>query len=209
MKLFLYSCYVLAPAHREELHRLTGKAPRQIAFAAIENALDVEKDWQEWIGDSRNAIALDPAQVEVVDLRKWRGNRNGLRALLASKDVIWISGGNGFYLRWILKESGADEIIRELVAQGTVYAGWSAGAVLAGPTLQHYDLVEDLTVVPEVYYDALNLTDIAVCPHMDLPEFADGMKQVEEQLRQAGIRTAPLTDAMALMIDGDKQQILQ
>jgi peptidase E len=81
--------------------------------------------------------------------------------------------------------------------------------VLAGPTLQYYDLVEDLTVVPAVYYDALNLTDTAVCPHMDLPEFAGGMQQVEQRLRQAGIRTAPLTDAMALMIDGDKQQILQ
>ena len=143
MRLFLYSCYVLAPAHREALHRLVGKAPQDITFAAIENALDVEQDWQAWIGDSRNAIALDPAQVEVVDLRSWRGNRDGLRALLAGKDVIWVSGGNGFYLRWILKESGADEIMRELVAQGTVYAGWSAGAVLAGPTLQYYDLVED------------------------------------------------------------------
>jgi dipeptidase E len=147
--------------------------------------------------------------VEVVDLRSWLGNRDGLCALLAGKDVIWVSGGNGFYLRWILKESGADEIIRELVAQGTVYAGWSAGAVLAGPTLQFYDLVEDLSVVPQVYYDALNLTDIAVCPHMDLSEFAAGMEQVEELLRQAGIRTAPLTDAMALMIDGDEKEILQ
>ena len=63
--------------------------------------------------------------------------------------------------------------------------------------------------MPQVYYDALHLTDIAVCPHMDLPEFADGMAQVEQQLRQAGMRTAPLTDAMALMIDGDEQQILQ
>lgn len=209
MRLFLYSCYVLAPAHREVLHRLARKAPQEITFAAIENALDVEQDWQSWIGDSRNAIALDPAQVEVVDLRAWRGNRDGLHALLAGKDVIWVCGGNGFYLRWILKESGADEIIRELVAQGTVYAGWSAGAVLAGPTLQYYDLVEDLTVVPEVYHDALNLTDTAVCPHMDLPEFADGMQQVEQHLRQAGIRTTPLTDAMALMIDGDRQQNLQ
>jgi dipeptidase E len=208
VKLFLYSCYMLAPAHREALHRLVGKPAEEITFAAIENALDVEQDTQGWISDSRNAIAVHPAQIEVVDLRKWRTERAGLRELLASKDVIWLYGGNGFYLRWILKESGADEIIRELIAQGTVYAGWSAGAVLAGPTLQYFELVEDLTVVPEVHYDALNLTDVAVCPHMDLPEFADGMAQVERQLRQAGIRTAPLTEAMALMIDGNVQQIM-
>ena len=208
MKLFLYSCYVLAPAHRDALHRLVGKAPEEITFAAIENALDVEQDTEAWISESRNAIALDPAQVEVVDLRNWRTDRAGLHQLLASKDVIWVCGGNGFYLRWILKESGADAIIRQLVAQGTVYAGWSAGAVLAGPTLQYYDIVEDLTVVPQVYYDALNLTDVAVCPHMDLEQFAAGMKEVEEKLRQIGIRTAPLTDAMALVIEGDVHERL-
>jgi dipeptidase E len=208
MKLFLYSCYQIAPAHRDALHRLVGKPPQDITFAAIENALDVEQDTQAWIGDSRNAIAIHPAQIEVVDLRNWRNNRAGLHELLASKDVIWLCGGNGFYLRWMLKDTGADAIIRDLVANGTVYAGWSAGAVLAGPTLQHYEIVEDLTVVPEVYYDALNLTDIAVCPHMDLPEFAAGMAQVEQQLRQSGFRTAPLTDAQALMINEDGQEII-
>lgn len=205
MKLFLYSCYLLAPAHRDALHRLVGKPPEEITFAAIENALDVEQDTEGWISDSRNAIAVHPAQIEVVDLRNWRADRAGLRELLASKDVIWVCGGNGFYLRWILKESGADAIIRELVAEGTVYAGWSAGAVLAGPTLQYFDRVEDLSVVPQVYYDALQLTDIAVCPHMDLAEFAAGMQEVEAKLRQAGVRTAPLTEAMALVIDGEAE----
>lgn len=208
MKLFLYSRWLLAPAHRAALHRLVGKLPHDITFAAIENALDVEQDAQGWVGDSRNAIALDPAQVEVVDLRNWRRDRAGLRRLLAAKDVIWLCGGNGFYLRWLLKETGADAIIRDLVGQGTVYAGWSAGAVLAGPTLQHFEIVEDLSVVPEVFYDALTLTDIAVCPHMDLPAFAGGMAEVERRLRASGYRTAPLTEAQALQIDGGKEQLL-
>ena len=55
-------------------------------------------------------------------------------------DAIWISGGNGYYLRWILKETGTDTFIRELLKKGVVYSGWSAGACIAGPTLKYAKL---------------------------------------------------------------------
>jgi dipeptidase E len=208
MKLFLYSSYLLSTEHRDALHRLVGKAPKDITFAAIENATDVEQDARDWISDSRNSIAIQDAQVEVIDLRQWRDNRTGLRAKLVSKDVIWVCGGNGFYLRWILKETGADEIIRDLVHNGTVYAGWSAGAIIAGPTLRYFDSIEDLTVTPEVFFDALNLTNIVVVPHIDVEEFAEGMKQINQQLRQAGFRTVPLMEAQALVAQENEQQVI-
>lgn len=110
-------------------------------------------------------------------------------------------------MRWILKETGADEIIRDLIGKGTVYAGWSAGAIVAGPTLRYFDSVEDLTVVPEVFFDALNLTNIMVIPHIDLEEFAEGMKQIQQQLRQAGFRTAPLTEAQALIVQESEHHV--
>jgi dipeptidase E len=208
MKLFLYSSYLLSPEHRDALHRLVGKPPEDIRFAAIENAVDAQDGATEWVQDSRNALAGNPAQIEVIDLRQWRGDRPGLRAKLAGKDVIWLCGGNTFYLRWILKETGADEIIRELVGSGVVYAGWSAGAVVAGPTLRCFEAVEDLAVVPEAVFDGLDLTDIVVVPHMDLEEFAAGMQRIEQQLRQEGFRTAPLVEAQALVVQPGEHQII-
>jgi len=209
MKLFLYSSYLLSTAHRDALHRLVGKPPKDITFAAIEHATDVDPDAGDWISDSRNAIALQSEQIEVIDLQQWKDNLTGLRAKLARKDVLWMCGGNAFYLRWILKVTGADAIIRDLVGKGTVYAGWSAGAIIAGPTLRSFDSVEDLTVVPEVFFDALNLTNVVVVPHMDVQEFAEGMRQIDQQLRQAGFRTAPLTEAQALIVQENKQQIIE
>ena len=208
MKLFLYSSHDLSSEHRAALHRLVGKPPEEIRFAAIENAVDAQDDATEWVQDSRNAIAIDPAQIEVVDLRQWAGDRTGLQAKLASKDVIWVCGGNTFYLRWILKETGADEIIRGLVGSGVVYAGWSAGAIVAGPTLRHFEAVEDMAVVPEAVFDGLNLTDLVVVPHLDLAEFAAGMQRIEQQLRQEGFRTVPLVEAQALIVQTGQHQIL-
>jgi len=208
MKLFLYSSYLMSTEHSVALSNLVGKEPKDITFAAIDNATDVEQDAKDWVNESKDSLKVQGAQVEVVDLRQWQDNRIGLHEKLASKDVIWVCGGNGFYLRWILKETGADDIIRDLVGKGTVYAGWSAGAVMAGPTLQYFDSVEDLTVVPEVFFDALNLTNVVAIPHMDLREFAEGMKKIHQQLRQAGFATAPLTEAQALIIHGDEQQVI-
>jgi dipeptidase E len=205
VRLFLYSCYLLAPRHRAALARLVGKEPGAVTYAAITNALDVEESAEEWLGQTLASLG-DASQVEVVDLRQHRGD--DLRARLGGKDVVWLCGGNGFYLRWLLRESGADEAIRPLVAEGTVYAGWSAGAVLAGPTLRHFELVEDLTAVPEVVDPGLGLTELVVLPHMDLDEFAGGMRRVGERLRPEGFRTVELTDAQALVVDGARRLLL-
>jgi dipeptidase E len=206
MKLFLYSSYLISAEHSTALSRLVGKAPKDITIAAIDNATDVIGD-TEWVAESRGSLAQQGSQVEVVDLRNWLDNHAGLREKLASKDVIWVCGGHGFYLRWILKATGADAIIKALVEQGTVYAGWSAGAVLAGPTLQYFDRFDDPKDAPEALWDGLALTTTVVLPHMDLGEFAEGMKQINQQLKQAGFTTAPLTEAQALIIDGDTQQV--
>jgi dipeptidase E len=207
MKLFLYSAYVIADEHNAALARLVGKAPQDITMAAITNSLDVYDD-NDWLGETLASLSRQGAQVEVVDLREWRGNRAGLREKLASKDVIWLCGGHTYYLRWILKDSGADEMIRELVRQGTVYAGWSAGAGMAGPTLRFFDYFDDPNDAPEAIYEGLGLTNVVVVPHTDLPDFAEGMKLINQQLQEAGYRTVPLTDAEAIMIDGDEETLL-
>src|SRR5262245_40562172 len=208
MKLFLYSSYLISSEHCQVLCQLTGKAPDEITFAAIDNAADVFPDSETWVGESRDALKSQGSQVEVVDLRSWRDKRVGLHEKLASKDVIWLCGGHGYYLRWLLRESGADNIIKTLVRQGKVYAGWSAGAVMAGPSLQYFDIFDDPKDAPEMIWDGLGLTDIVVIPHMDLKEFEEGMKKINEQFKQDGFATAPLREDQALLINGTEQRVI-
>lgn len=99
MKMLLYSSYLISAEHNAALGGLVGKDPRDITIAAIANATDVVPDAEWWVTESRDALTRDGAQMEVVDLREWRGDRDGLRAKLASKDVIWLCGGHTYYLR--------------------------------------------------------------------------------------------------------------
>ena len=52
-------------------------------------------------------------------------------------DVIYISGGNTFGTMKRIRESGLDQVILDLVRNGTTYIGGSAGAHIATADLSH------------------------------------------------------------------------
>ena len=207
MKLFLYSL-ALSTEQAGELSSLVGKDPKDISFALIENAADVVSNAHDWLGGFRDMLRINGFQLDVIDLRRWQGQQDALREKLSNKDVIWLGGGNTFYLRWILRTTGADEIIRECVNNGKVYAGWSAGAVIAGPTLEYFDTMDDTEESPEVIWEGLNLTDVVVVPHLDNKEFAEDACFANEQLQAAGYHTIFIGDHQVFVVNGDEQKIV-
>lgn len=178
-----------------------------IRLALIENAADVEAGNKEWMYQNRLAIMSHGFQVDFVDLNEYR-HGVGLRQRLAGCDAIWIGGGNTFYLRWILRETEADEMIKDLVGRGKVYGGGSAGAVVAGPTLMHFEVADSPDEAPEVIRRGLELTDVVVVPHWAREDYGPIMKSVERSLKQDGYRTVHVTDDQAVVIDGTSFKIL-
>jgi len=86
-------------------------------------------------------VGLEP---EEVGLRDYFRNSAVLREALAGFDTVSVRGGNVFILRRALRQSGADELIKELLASdAVVYAGYSAGPCMPGPTLRGIGGFED------------------------------------------------------------------
>lgn len=206
-KLFLYSL-ALSPVQAGHLTRLIGKAPEDITFALIENAADVIPNSNEWLGGFRNMLESNGYQLERFDLRDWKNQKDNLRQQLLSKDVIWLGGGNTFYLRWILKDTGVDKVIQDFVRKGKVYAGWSAGAVVAGPTLKYFESMDDTEQSPEMIFEGMHLTNTVVVPHLDNKEFAEDALIANSNLLHDGYQTITLRDNQVLLIDGGKFQVI-
>jgi|CXWK01.1.fsa_nt_gi dipeptidase E len=208
MKLLL-SSFNTSPSQDAALEAMVGKPLSELKIAYIENAHDIYNDEASLI-EGREALRAKGWNIELVDLREWRNSqdREALRQKLASKDVFLFAGGNPFYLRWLMKATGADEIITELVKQGKVYAGASAGGVVAGPTLRFFDNQDDPNEAEEIIWDGLNLTHIVLVPHIDNEEFGEGCRQAGEALKAAGYTTQPITDAQALLINGDHAEVI-
>jgi dipeptidase E len=207
MKLFLASL-AINDQQAVELAKLVGKDQKDIKLILIENAADGEEGPKEWVAQNREMIQSHEFEVEIVDLRQYRGKPDELKEKLASADVIWCGGGNTYYLRWLLKETGADKIISEHVKQGKVYGGGSAGAIVAGPTLKHFDAADDTDAAPELIMDGLHFTDSVIVPHMDNAKFASIIHGINDKLKADGYKTVPLGDAQALAVDGNTQKVL-
>jgi dipeptidase E len=211
VKLFLTSLWLL-PAFCEPFAELVGKPLDQIRVALIENGADDEPGEEpKWVKKARASLTDVGVTVTQVDLRKYTGRNNNhdeLKALLADHDVIWVGGGNTFYLNWILRDSGAAEIITELVNNGKVYAGGSAGSIVAGPTVRGFEDADDASFAPELVPDGMHFTDIVVVPHWGRSDYGAVMQNINDQLVSKGYKTQPLTDREVLLIDGAELRVI-
>ncbi|HZB72411.1 MAG TPA: Type 1 glutamine amidotransferase-like domain-containing protein [Acidimicrobiales bacterium] len=144
--------------------------------------------------------------VDEVDLRD-AGAADGL----AGYDVVWVRGGNTFALRAALARSGADEVVRRLLAEDRlVYAGYSAGACVLAPSLRGLEAVaETYGHEVAVVWEGLGVLDHAIVPHVDSPGHveSEACTTVAERYRAEGVPHVALRDGQVLVVDGDTSNV--
>jgi len=149
--------------------------------------------------------SLGMATAEL-DLRDYFGNAPALQEKLAEFDLVWATGGNAFVLRRAMKQSGFDDVITDMLDRDEiVYGGFSAGAVVAAPSLRGIDLMDDVDVVPPGYdpepvWDGLGLIDYSIIPHFRSPhpESAAAERAVRH-LSNRGTRYRALRDGEVII----------
>ena len=202
MKLFLSSLGVssdLEPA----FHNLIGLRRSELRLVHIENAADPLPAERHSFLDARRAeLSRLCGDYALIDLRDFIGAPDRLRSRLEDCDVIWVGGGNVFYLRHLFLEAGFDQIIRPLVGRGVVYGGGSAGAIIAGPTLTGYDVVDDPNLAPYLIHEGLGLVDFAPIPHWGHPTLQTALDGIRAGLEAGGAKAVPIRDGRAIIVEG-------
>lgn len=187
MKLYL-SSYKIGN-EEEKLKEMTKNGNRKVAY--INNALDFATDLER----KNNSDTLDKLdlerlgfKVDILDLRKFFGNKEGLKEKLDRYDVLWVRGGNTFVLAQAMKLSGFDEIIKRyyIEKKDVIYGGYSAGACIIGPTLKGIHLADNPDEKPygeehQTIWEGLHLIDYVIAPHYesDHPESEDINRSIE------------------------------
>ncbi len=182
---------------KEEILKILPKPANQTKVAHIITASKVEEDLS-YLEKENQIMKQVGLNVENVDLEG--KTENELRVLLKSRDVIYVQGGNSFYLLKHVRESGFDKVVKDLIKSGIVYVGVSAGSYITCPTIEmatwkHQDRnrvgLTDLT--------ALNLVPFLLSVHFK-PEYKDILK---EAITKTKYPVRVLTDDQALLIKDD------
>lgn len=207
MKLFLSS---LGPWSEDDasLGGLAGKPLGRVRVAYIENAHDVYDD-DESLEEGRASLNRDGYKYDLVDLRVWRRDRAGLAEYLKEFDVFLLSDGNPYYLRSLLKLTGADDVITERVHEGAIYAAAGGAAVMAGPTLRHFNDLDDPAQAEILVWEGLGLTDFVIAPHVDNVDFGEDCRRAGNLCAADGYTVHRLTDDQALLVNGRATQLLE
>lgn len=132
-------------------------------------------------------------------------------AAVQGAEAIAVGGGNTFYMLHKMYEAGIMEAIRERVAEGMSYMGWSAGSNAACPTLK---TTNDMPIAEPESFDALGLVPFQINPHYtdaQLPKHqgetrADRIAEFVEanpEMLVVGLR-----EGSALRVEGDSMELL-
>ena len=100
---------------------------------------------------------------------------------LLEAEIIFISGGNTFYLLQELKKKNLISYLKERIGKGLIYIGESAGSVITAPNIEYASVMDDKTLAEELDdYTGLNLVDFYVVPHFEEEPFVESSRKIVE-----------------------------
>jgi dipeptidase E len=207
MKLYLASTHVQFP---DELVSLVGKRTNDTVVTLIVNAFDnYPTDRREVhitnLTESIKQAGYEPVQL---DLRNYIGKTDALVSQLNETDLLWVSGGNIFYLRYLLRECGLDNTLQSLINGGMVYGGDSAGAAVMGHDLHGLDLLDDIDEAPEAIYEGLNITPFIILPHWGNERYQAEIANSKRELEKYNSEIVTISDDQVCIVDGATKKIL-
>ncbi|MDE1845935.1 MAG: Type 1 glutamine amidotransferase-like domain-containing protein [Candidatus Micrarchaeota archaeon] len=141
----------------------------------------------------------------LIDLRFLKGAK--LKKKLDEVDILFVGGGNTFYLLDMLRKSGFTKILPKLIKQGKGYIGSSAGSYVACPTIEAGTWKpnhSDRNFVGLKNLKALNLVPFLITAHFQekyRPIITDASSRTKYPI-------AALYDTQAVYVRGNKYKVL-
>lgn len=176
----------------------------KIKLVYITTAGKVSKD-RTYLEIDKELLRKEGYDFEELDIEG--KNESELRELLAEKDVVYVEGGNTFYLLKAVRESGFDTVIKELIEKGVVYIGASAGSYIACPTIEVSTWKR-----PGEEKERFGVTDLAgmnLVPFLIKAHYQPEQKELlKEKISQAKYPTRILCDGQAILVEGDNYTLV-
>ncbi len=183
----------------------TGKKPADIKMLFVPTAGNVYEDtW--WIDKDRDVLSQMGFHFIEADITSMTPEQ--LSRSTEGIDIVYVAGGNTFHLLDQLRKSGFDKVLTEFVDGGGLFAGASAGALIAGADIEPIKEIDEPEKAPGLTSTkALGFINIVPIPHSDMAERADSMEDIRKEYGSR-YELVFMDDDQAILVDGNDWKLI-
>ncbi|UPQ85112.1 Type 1 glutamine amidotransferase-like domain-containing protein [Ignavigranum ruoffiae] len=175
-RLFLTSSFIgTENQYRQYIEPILAK--KKVTF--VDTASKVE-EYKKYVDDARNWFKEHGYQITEVDFDC--KDREEIVGILNSTELLYISGGNSFFLLQSIEANKLKQVINERISSGMIYVGESAGAIITTPNIEYSAAMDDKHQAKKLKStNGLALITDYIVSHYGEPPFAESAQKVVNQ----------------------------
>lgn len=181
------------------------KKPKDLKLAFVPTAADPYKV-KPWFYGDKMKLKLMGFQMVDVDIKN--KTKEQLYEVLSTVDVIFVSGGNTYYLLEKAQASGFLEVVHTLIERGVIYIGSSAGSALACSTIEYIEDFDDRSIAHLTSFKGMGLVNKLIYPHYGEEKYKVKFQTIMDRWIAKGFDVLPLRNDQVLVINGGKEEVL-
>lgn len=164
-----------------------------------------KEDNPQWFGKFRDQLyQLGITNIEDLDLRN--KNPDELDKLLSYKDMLFVNGGNTFFLLDCMRKTGFEKALKKFLSEDKLYVGVSAGGIIVTPNIAIAGVEPgDVNSVGMQDFTGLNIVDFEFSPHV--PDMVS-YESVEEYSKTTPHKIFAVDDYAAVLVQENKVSVI-
>jgi len=187
----------------EEFVKILPDKPENLRLVHILTATTPYKDEDKGFLES-DRKAIKDAGFQFSELYIEGKDTEFLIKELKNKDIIYVQGGNTFYLMKHLRLSGLDKLLPGLLEQGMVYFGTSAGSYVAGMSIETGRWKKR-----KPQFGLTDLSGVKLVPFSVFAHYEESHNSIiRKNLKTLNHPLKILTDDQALLVRGEKIELV-
>jgi len=179
--------------------------PKKIVNCKIAYIITASKKVDDTNYIDKHRQKMDELNFSYTEIDIAGQNKNELKKTLGGYDIVMVEGGNSFYLLKAVRESGFDNIIKDLIAKDVVYIGSSAGSYIVCPSIV-------MATWSKQKFDECGITDhtaINLVPFLIQAHYTPDMqKMLKKKSKNLQYPIRALNDEQAILVRNEKIQLL-
>jgi dipeptidase E len=179
----------------------------EYTVAFINTAAEVEAGDHWWVTADKKALVDSGFNVDEFTIANL--NSSQIEEKLTDKNLIFVAGGNTFYLLDQAIKTSFDKILTRKLEEGIIYIGSSAGSMIVGRRIDLVCTIDDKSKAPDLKSDGLGLVDLAILPHWGSPDLKKEYKEAFDAMYCENVKIIPLNNRQYVWIDNDNLKIIE